>query len=302
MSDDTNPEQVWHYTSVDGLIGIVQNHRLWATSASCMNDINEMRTFAKSLSDALGRIRSSLSPEELRVGSKLVAMYTNDVDDLYLLSGSREGDLLTLWRSYGLRNGPAYAIHLDPTQALGPCERSGTGGLESSSPSREETMQTEDPDHTQIMSTGWTHVVYVPRTGEQHEEFLREEIGKHSNSRHPTDFIVIRQVVNDRTARTKDAAFEDEREVRFIAAVGPSRNFVKHRNGPYGLTPYIELGRGANAHGYVPAGVVESLPITEIKIGPSPAGGAHDVRILRQLLDDHGYHTTKISVSDIPYR
>ncbi len=34
---------IYHYTSPSGLLGLVENHELWATEATGMNDLGEVR-------------------------------------------------------------------------------------------------------------------------------------------------------------------------------------------------------------------------------------------------------------------
>lgn len=50
------PEVVWHYTSVDSLVGIVQGREVWASARSSMNDRSEMTYDKLLLKAVVGRL------------------------------------------------------------------------------------------------------------------------------------------------------------------------------------------------------------------------------------------------------
>src|SRR5262245_62798120 len=47
------PQVLWHYTTGNGLVGIVETDQLWTTQISCVNDSTELRYGVSLLSDAL---------------------------------------------------------------------------------------------------------------------------------------------------------------------------------------------------------------------------------------------------------
>ncbi|MFC3124339.1 DUF2971 domain-containing protein [Pseudoroseomonas globiformis] len=49
------PSVLWHYTSGDGLIGMLNSGSLWSTHVSCLNDAGEMNYASSLLFDALRR-------------------------------------------------------------------------------------------------------------------------------------------------------------------------------------------------------------------------------------------------------
>ena len=60
-SEDSRDDALFHYTSADGLIGILQNREIWSTAYHCSNDASEL--------DAGTGI---LTPEFLRSTQKMV--------------------------------------------------------------------------------------------------------------------------------------------------------------------------------------------------------------------------------------
>src|SRR4051794_27438928 len=60
----TEPKLLYHYTTAQGLIGIVQSHGLWATNADFLNDAQELRFGRDQLREALQRRADELSPHD----------------------------------------------------------------------------------------------------------------------------------------------------------------------------------------------------------------------------------------------
>src|SRR5688572_31127364 len=111
MLDLEPPRLVWHYTSPEGLAGIVANRRLRASHAAFLNDPLELRIvhertrevwekLVKEVPELESTVAFLLRPEGLITG------------DAYLTSFSEEGDSLSQWRAYSA-NGRGYAIGFD---------------------------------------------------------------------------------------------------------------------------------------------------------------------------------------------
>lgn len=106
----TTPQHAWHYTTAAGLISIVTTHRLWATSAAFMNDRDEIRTGRQALQAALEARRHTLEQWQLEQLERMGISEEGKPHKIFLLSAALEGDLLTLWRSYGGGVEAEYAI------------------------------------------------------------------------------------------------------------------------------------------------------------------------------------------------
>lgn len=250
---------LWHYTDTPGLIGIVSNHRLWASSAAFMNDTNEMVTHELALKSAYQRIRDEFEQETQVLLDEYYGpdAETRNVHDRFLISASEKSDLLTLWRNYG-GSGGAFAIGLKPDVLLKPVLQFPEDAPHPSPPSgyyedAEEVIdgrpvQLYDPDQPHSLGGEWKRVEYVTREGsESHEARVREQ-GSYllDKQQHPERYrriVQLADVFPDGTpSLEKDEAFQDEREVRIIVTAGPDWKFVKYRSGAFGLTPYVELG------------------------------------------------------------
>jgi len=107
---DETPKHVYHYTTVDGLKGIVATGSLFATEITFLNDSSELayanqhiRKYAASAdSSHLGRLLLTELNETLDAGRV----------DLYVSCFCDSGDLLSQWRAYAAQ-GAGYALEFD---------------------------------------------------------------------------------------------------------------------------------------------------------------------------------------------
>jgi hypothetical protein len=106
------PDMLYHYTTADGLKGIIINGNIWATNYRYVNDLTEY-VYANELlrADIASRIqhpnpivdavlKAILNTEDLLVGAV----------DIFIACFCKEKDLLSQWRYYGGRGGGGYAI------------------------------------------------------------------------------------------------------------------------------------------------------------------------------------------------
>lgn len=315
---------IWHYTSLDALIQITTSHRLWASSAAFMNDANEMTTHQEALRRTYARIKSKLSEEQVKL---MEPRYGPDaplrsIHESYLISASKKGDHLTLWRNYGAREG-AFAIGLDASVLLKPVlidkALENEGHPNPPEDYYEDAIVVDEhgiehfsfnPDIPSARGGRWWRVEYVPRDGSpSHEALVQREAARLEDQvknpekyQYDVDFSYVDP--DNISSLEKDEAFEDEAEVRIVVAADPAWKFVRYRSGPFGLTPYVELAAhvGAKWYGDKPSSGESQLPIREIRIGPTALDLERQKYSLRALLDANGYKDVKIRVSEIPFR
>ncbi len=108
-SDEQPPNLLYHYSSAEGLLGIIQSRQLWATNALYLNDTSE-------ISDALEVFRSELESVPLNLGemagflSQGIPEYSEQAPlDHFVVSFCEGGDLFSQWRGYGSQ-GTGYSI------------------------------------------------------------------------------------------------------------------------------------------------------------------------------------------------
>ena len=99
-------EIVWHYTSGEALINIVETGRLFATQVACLNDSTEVLYASNLFREQLITLQSegNLSTEETRLVENVIKNNTDQVkvpSDWFVTCFSKEKDDLSQWRAYG---------------------------------------------------------------------------------------------------------------------------------------------------------------------------------------------------------
>ena len=106
------PQYLYHYTNAQGLLGMLQSNRIWATNSRFMNDPTEITYATHLVREIMG---SALLKEDTRWLGKLkdqVSTFLNEYENnakVYIACFCTRGDLLSQWRGYGAVGG-GYAI------------------------------------------------------------------------------------------------------------------------------------------------------------------------------------------------
>jgi hypothetical protein len=147
MSIETPPSILYHYTSQEGLLGIIKNGEVWATDISYLNDTKEYKYTIDLISEVIKERHKSYlldkglsSPPPFATSTNMlsnlnkVPLYSEDwieynmLDDfqrvlhsvgeqhIFLFSLSEKGNLLSQWRGYCPHGG--YSIGFN-TSAFG---------------------------------------------------------------------------------------------------------------------------------------------------------------------------------------
>jgi hypothetical protein len=103
---------LYHYTSADGLLGILSTGTLWATQIRFLNDTAEF-TFAR---DALVReayVRSARLRHPLvkRIVTREIRRVEHGHIPAYVVSFSERGNMLSQWRAYAPRDGVSIGFY-----------------------------------------------------------------------------------------------------------------------------------------------------------------------------------------------
>jgi hypothetical protein len=95
------PELLYHYTTLDGLLGVLEKRELWATAVSYLNDTTEFRTGWGALFDLMNP--ELLESQDESVVNKYAPLLGQSATSIYTASFSAEktGDDLSQWRAYG---------------------------------------------------------------------------------------------------------------------------------------------------------------------------------------------------------
>ncbi len=111
--DDT-PNVLYHYTSGEGLLGIIKNKEIWATNVRYMNDISELEYGCKIIKDSIIKFKERNQSEHI-LNVVLDYFLNEEISDferewdVYIACFCKNGDKLSQWRGYG-GNGDGFSI------------------------------------------------------------------------------------------------------------------------------------------------------------------------------------------------
>jgi hypothetical protein len=103
-----NDRPVHHYTTFDGLHGILRSGKLWATDTRYLNDTTE-RVHAEQL--MAGFLKDLNSDCETQFRELLDSCVANAFKSTFVTCFCENGDLLSMWRGYGASGG--FSIEFD---------------------------------------------------------------------------------------------------------------------------------------------------------------------------------------------
>jgi hypothetical protein len=290
------PDAVWHYTTASGLLGILKDDCIWASSINFLNDATENRKAKQLLRDSVSKRIDSASEadynkivEMLKQSEKNGRQITHEdyneqlrkllsskvwdqsEDNVFVTCFSKKKDSLSQWRAYTAVGG-SYAI-----------------GFETKS----------------LMK------LYAYPDGKQGHDFVRRRFSSveyYSPDVHDSVFDSIAQalivqslqgpnggetwidiLLGDTSPFFKDEAFREEEEWRLVCSGNISYVGLQFRPGRSHLVPYIAVS-------------LVDIPdaIKAIIVGPGPNVDL-DVRAIRDLVDARCMNM-EVTKSKIPFR
>src|SRR5579863_316811 len=275
--------RLYHYTDLPGLLGIVSNHDLWLTHSLYSNDEEEMN-------HGMTIVRSVLEEElkaatDVRVESRLKLLaehFTAAPQGTYVCCFCKTDNLLSQWRGYGA-NGAGVSVEVD------------TSGF----------SVITGPD-LPVETFGLLRLWEVFYQRETQVSIVRAAI-EFEHAASPQEWA-------DRAAHAlefflptfKHGDFSGEEEFRLIftpATDCPVKPDFRVSRGM--VVPYYSLRKLIAQADQLHGGQVDSrltqLPITQVRVGPSP-NKALNTDSIRMFLAKHGYENVDVKQSAIPYR
>lgn len=282
---------MWHHTDANGLKGILESNRLWASSPLTLNDYMELSYGKAILRDEWAKLQKSdlVSEIQAQIGDLLDGLVAYAASHVYVLCATLEKDSLNQWMHYSGRTG--YAIGLDTR-----------GGLAvTTSTSAEAALQFP------LLTNFWFKVVYDEQEQREAAREILRFVAKHAL---PDQRELALSILGSLICMMKHEGFKDEREVRYLAP-SPAKFSpidIKYRTNSRGLVPYVELAATPpDTKEYIDYFVLErdsslKLPIKEVRVGPVPEDEREAVReMAADFLATRGY-SAKVTASTIPYR
>ncbi|CAN7540035.1 DUF2971 domain-containing protein [Rhizobium sp. LjRoot258] len=271
----TRQPRLFHYTTLQGLLGIVSSKVIWATNIHYLNDSEE---FAYGLgylrTEAEARAKNASSGHQailLRVAS-LVDYFKQGY--VYTASFAEDDDLLSQWRGYGAGGGVCLGFVVGDLQKI--AKRSGFRLIKCIyEQSQKAALAKEFIVHSLTTIDAATTL-----DDERVEEFANQIVTRYQQL----------------ACAFKDPSFREECEWRIISKFVPlDHQSVKVRGTATMLVPYFEvdLDLGQDSHGRT------NIGIDTLVVGPS----LQKERILQAASIATKHLTIEASrPSEIPYR
>jgi hypothetical protein len=277
---------VYHYASHQGVLGIVSDHALWASSIRSLNDGSEAVWGRQVIRDHWER-RKRDYPEPLQsVMSDLLERAESSLDEsrVFVLCASERGDDLGQFRNYG-----DVALAIDANIPLDV---------------RDDPIGFPDVLHRDSTGYGWRKVLYSKRSHEAAARALIHgfaseliRLGKTEALGAPNDISSITMCwwYASLVPLIKHSAFSQEREVRLVRGVTSAFTNPLHRVSYLGVVPYVEMERVTESGERAP------LPLLGAHLGPIHYPEPAELG-LRSLLRSAGYVDATVTRTATPFR
>jgi len=268
---------LYHYTSLESFLGIVESGTLWASHIRYLNDTSEQRLiwelFRTRIKERLQHASGTLHDKLMEL--KAVAANPQD-EDIYVVSFSEDGgDRLSQWRGYGANEG--IAVGFNPVELNHQCKKFTTKACKST-PNRGAACLRKVQYVDDSKKDEYNGII---------DTFLDRGLLDFSTSKFTPEQAFVRGV-SFFAATLKHTAFSDEREWRIIIFDYEGGPTPRYRARKSLLIPFIELD------------IKDTAP-PKIFVGPSPHK-ENTVTTIKHLLIANGSNGTEVIPSQIPYR
>ncbi len=273
------PSVLYHYTSAQGLLGIIRSRSVWATNIRFMNDSKE---YGLALELADGAISERLSAATGACDQGLYHVLRESLEhaqsfEIYVSSFSENGDQLSQWRGY-CPGGTGYALGF-AAEAL----RGGTPSV---------TSRFLAPcvypieDQEALVNAVMGALLEFAESGHRHDPDNRDRVYREVFKLFGTLLALVAPVIKHR-------AFGEEAEWRLVSMASAfPPDALAFRPGRSTLVPYFE-------HRLI--GDEQRLNIQEIIVGPTP-----HPRLAKHAVDEclqhQGVAQALVRSSRVPYR
>ena len=285
---------LYHYTSLQGLIGIITGKSIWASHCEFLNDSSEFNhalSFAKGYSSNIYMEDDYLAASGWAIRDALEHMVKHEV---FVSSFSERNDLLSQWRGY-CPQGAGVSIGFDQRLLLKYCEENRF--------KLEKCIYKLEDQQALILDITNECLDKLPKPhimrSEYEELSSRKKVdfdfGMPESVLNGKDRLKTKEALNDLCEKVNECAplikhssFYEESEWRLVAR-NPSKN-VEYRVSMSHIVPFLILP------------IIKEHPgiIKKICIGPNP-NSYRCSKSIEQLLEKEGLNGIDIDISEIPF-
>jgi hypothetical protein len=293
LATKSPPAELFHYTSGDSFLSIINSQRMLATERSYLNDPQEFQWGFGAIQARLASQGSKYTADFLEQTHAAITEKTFDNLRLFVLSLSANPDLLSQWRAYAAE-GTGFAIGLDGAALR---DRAGFG---------ETVLKEIDLDKLPNDFVYCYHLLPVVYEKSRQQEVLDGFLDAAyafwlgiKDKRSFESLQLFRMTFEHRAKELiislKNPGYKEECEWRIVAAVHKNSKKIEYRNGRFGITPYVTLN--LSRRGDLPR---FRLPITKIWAGPNSPTKANPRGV--EMLCENRSIQVPLLFSEIEYR
>lgn len=266
---------IYHYTDLNGLKGILERKCFWATHYSFLNDSQEIEHGIRCINNTLNHINGELSAELVETLRETVQFFKEvRSKHAYNISFCLEPDLLSMWRGYG--NTQKVSLEFDSYELFYAADSTDKVIYD------KKVIYTEEDSTTDAMA-------------EIIDFFKREDVLTALETGGVNKLYQAITFAQLLPPFFKNKHFAEEREYRFVIYAENKFNDVQIRTSDKKITPFLELKMHKDsAYG-------GRLPLKGIKVGPGQ-NTEELIKGIKFMLDVYGFKDVKITTSEVPYR
>lgn len=291
---------IYHYTSVDGISGIIDKHEIWMSNTAFMNDTTELKMLQnakaifKDTDFAYDAVRHEWNDmlNQQRVDE-------NRQTDYYMASFSRKKDSLEQWRAYG-----NFCIGFDARKLAVKKRVLLCTCLYTENDIRKWVLKKEKIDEWKGLGddeekrSGAYNLFYIASMKYKNDHFKNErEIRLIASSHHNWFFNNSPEIYED------DLPIHFRRHPVYGFPVPYVKFFIEHESNNENTRRRRETEMKMKERKLKEEGIKlrKLLPITEVIVGPM-AHQTEAIAACQILLSDRGYKNVRVTGSKIPYR
>ena len=284
---DSPPKLLHHYTTAEGVIGILRSEELWATNVLYLNDSEEIEDGIRHFD----LLRKDVWNRSTQIGRWVLAAVLAVLRDppirTFVTCFCEDGDLLGQWRGYAPFGG-GYSIAIPSRTLLDQAH----GASERGEPRFLQRVIYDEAEKNAILRRYAR--AFVSAVAPHADEFSFRR--KSSKKFLLEASMFMAGMLIPRIAAFKNEKFAAEREWRLLAAghstTGANELRFRSRNGV--VVPYVGLRMSASQAG-------RAFPTTQIRAGPF-ADPFLPVQGIRDMLGALQYRNVEVVRSAVPLR
>lgn len=297
--------RLWHYTPAIGVLGIIRTKSIWASSIFHMNDSSEMMHAYSMFYDRAKEYKDNTNSRQFKeFFNRFFSRPPGTPFGVYIACFSEHEDRLSQWRAYG-GPGAKYALGF-PAAYFRQLAANMTNETRQQEIFGEDAVQDTIFLFVKVIYKEEVKISIIDTFLKQFHQFMKNNRIDVSDDANMKKLWMLLQVALTHFGfMFKHPSFDEEGEWRLVcmhynfsgdeSRIGGASGLL-FRDGPYGITPFIEVDLTRHANPNAPI-----VPLEQIVVGP-----CHDMSMSCQtahrFLIENGMKWVSLRGSIVPLR